>query len=169
MIKIDRKYLEIKSLEDLVESKNPSENFSIKLDNFKDFQLQKFFYKQVGQKHGWNDRLLWSDQKWINYISKKNLYTYILKDREDLAGFFEIIHHKEIKEAEIAYFGLLEEYIGKKIGGYMLTEAIKLCFKFKVKRVYLFTSSLDHKNALNNYLSRGMKIYQKDEFKTKIA
>ena len=42
-----RKYLEIKSLEDLNEVKRPSENFSVQLIDSKDFQLNKFFYKNV--------------------------------------------------------------------------------------------------------------------------
>ena len=34
-----------------------------------DFQLNKFFYKLIGKDHNWNDRLLWNDRKWINYIN----------------------------------------------------------------------------------------------------
>ena len=42
-----------------------------------------------------------------------------------LVGFFELIFHTEKKEIEIAYFGLLEEYQNKKLGSYLLSEAIK--------------------------------------------
>ena len=64
------------------------------------------------------------------------------------------------KETEIAYFGILEEYFGKKLGGFLLTEAIKKSFSLNVKRVWVHTCSLDHKNALSNYISRGMKIFK---------
>ena len=47
--KILRKYLEINSLEDLREIKKPSENYSVELVNSKDFQLNKFFYKNIGK------------------------------------------------------------------------------------------------------------------------
>ena len=57
----------------------------------------------------------------------------------------------------------------KKLGGYMLTEAIKISFSFKVKRVWVHTCSLDHKNALKNYLSRGMKIYSTEKINVKSA
>ena len=57
----------------------------------------------------------------------------------------------------------------KKLGGYMLTEAIKISFSYKVKRVWVHTCSLDHKNALNNYLARGMKIYNIEIVSTKSA
>ncbi len=70
------------------------------------------------------------------------------------------IHKK--KECEIAYFGILEEYIGKKIGGYLLSEAIKKSFEIGTKRIWVHTCSLDHKHALDNYLSRGMKVFKSE-------
>ena len=66
----------------------------------------------------------------------------------------------ENKEIEIAYFGLLEEFQNKKLGSYLLSEAIKISFSRNVNRVWLHTCSLDHRNALNNYISRGMQIFK---------
>ena len=99
-------------------------------------------------------------EKWINYVSSQNVKTYVFKFKEDLVGFFELIFHPEKNEIEIAYFGILEEYQNKKLGSYLLSEAIKKSFKNSVKRVWVHTCSLDHKNALNNYISRGMKIFK---------
>ena len=98
----------------------------------------------------------------MNYISNPNVFTFVLKYNEDIAGFFEIIYHQDKSEIEIAYFGLLKDFINKKLGGYMLTEAIKISFSYNVKRVWVHTCSLDHKNALKNYLSRGMKVYNSE-------
>ena len=80
--------------------------------------------------------------------------------KDDLVGFFELIFHPEKNETEIAYFGILEEYQNKKLGSYLLSEAIKKSFENKVNRVWVHTCSLDHKNALSNYISRGMKIFK---------
>ena len=63
---------------------------------------------------------------------------------------------------EIAYFGILEEYQNKKLGSFLLSEAIKKSFDQKINRVWLHTCSLDHKNALNNYIARGMKIFKSE-------
>ena len=73
-----------------------------------------------------------------------------------------MILHNNSEEVEIAYLGLLEEYQNKKLGSYLLSKAIKEAFFKKIKRVWVHTCSLDHKNALNNYLSRGMKIFKKE-------
>ena len=159
MEKIVRNYLEIKSLDELLNKEKPETKYTVKENSSNDFQLNKFFYKQIGKNHQWNDRLIWDDKKWIDYVSHPNVFTYVLKDNEDIGGFFELIYHKNKSEIEIAYFGLLKEYMDKKLGGYMLTEAIKIAFSYKVNRVWVHTCSLDHKNALKNYLSRGMKIY----------
>ena len=169
MEKIVKNYLEIKSLDELLEKKKPNDKYIVKKASLDDFQLNEFFYKQIGKNHQWNDRLVWNDKKWIDYVSNPNVFTFVLKDNEDIAGFFELIYHKDKSEMEIAYFGLLKDYMDKKLGGYMLTEAIKLSFSYEVKRVWVHTCSLDHKNALKNYLTRGMKIYNTETISTKSA
>ncbi len=160
--KIFRKYLEIKSLEDFKEIKKLSEDYSVELVNPKDFQLNKFFYKNVGKNYQWRDRLIWSDLIWTDYVYNEKLFTYILKNKEEMAGYFELIFNNDTKETEIAYFGVLEEYFGMKLGGYLLSEAIKSSFSMGSSRVWVHTCSLDHKNALSNYLSRGMKIFKSE-------
>ena len=159
---VKRNYLEISSLKDLNEGIKPSEDYSLDLIDPINFQLNKFFYKNIGKKHKWIDRLIWNEQKWIDYVSSKKVKTYVLKNKNDLVGFFELIFHFEKKEVEIAYFGILEEYQNKKLGSFLLSEAIKTSFDQNISRVWLHTCSLDHKNALNNYIARGMKIFKSE-------
>jgi ribosomal protein S18 acetylase RimI-like enzyme len=159
---VKRSYLEINSLKDLQESEKPSDNYIVNLIEPTDFQLNKFFYKNIGKKHKWIDRLIWSEEQWIKYVSSKNVKTFVLKNNKDLVGFFELIIHFEKKEVEIAYFGILEEYQNKKLGSFLLSDAIKKSFQENAERVWLHTCSLDHKNALNNYLSRGMKLFKSE-------
>ena len=82
-----------------------------------------------------------------------------------MVGFFELIFHLNSKETEIAYFGILEEYQNKKLGSYLLSQAIKKSFTGDINRVWVHTCSLDHKNALNNYIARGMKIFKSETLK----
>ena len=158
-IKVKRNYLEIYSIDDLIDVKITPKEFNINLIEPPNFQLNKFFYKSIGKNHRWTDRLSWNDNQWINYTTNKNLKTYILKNKNDLAGYFELLFHHNKNEVEIAYLGLLEEYHYKKLGSYLLSIAIKESFLQNPKRVWVHTCSLDHKNALNNYLSRGMKVF----------
>ena len=159
---VKRNYLEINSIKDLKETNQSFDDFSIVLIDPINFQLNKFFYKNIGRKHRWVDRLIWSEQQWIDYVSNSKVKTYILKKKDDLVGFFELIFHLENKEVEIAYFGILEEYQNKKLGSFLLSEAIKKSFNENINRVWLHTCSLDHENALKNYLARGMKIFKSE-------
>ena len=158
--KIERNYLEINSLKDFKDSKVYPEGFTIEYVYPANFQLNKFFYKNVGNKHHWVDRLIWTEKQWIEYVSDEKVKTFILKRNEDFAGYFELVLHEN--EVEIAYLGLLEEYQNKKLGSFLLSSAIKSSFLEKPKRIWVHTCSLDHKNALNNYMDRGMKIFKKE-------
>jgi ribosomal protein S18 acetylase RimI-like enzyme len=162
---VKRSYLEINSLEDLKENNQFTDSYSLNLLDPINFQLNKFFYKNIGKKHRWIDRLVWAESQWIDYVSNNKVKTYIFKYQEELVGFFELIFHFEKKEVEIAYFGILEEFQNKKLGSYLLTQAIKKSFVGNINRVWVHTCSLDHKNALNNYIARGMKIFKTENIK----
>tara|TARA_B100001093_G_scaffold309201_1_gene295008 strand:+ start:2427 stop:2930 length:504 start_codon:yes stop_codon:yes gene_type:complete len=160
--KVERNYLEINSINDLNESRTLNDRYSVKLLEPINFELNKFFYKNIGKNHHWVDRLIWTEKQWIEYVSDQKVKTYILKNNDELAGYFELIYHKDNNEIEIAYLGLLEEYHNQKLGSYLLSSAIKSSFINKPKRVWVHTCSLDHKNALTNYIARGMKIFKKE-------
>ena len=157
---VQRNYLQINSIQDLNEVVDYSEDYSLNLLEPINFQLNKFFYKNIGKKHKWIDRLIWTENQWIDYVSSENVKTYVFKYKNDLVGFFELISHTEKKEVEIAYFGLLEEFQNKNLGSYLLSQAIKKSFEENINRVWVHTCSLDHKYALNNYIARGMKIFK---------
>ena len=157
---IQRNYLEISSVADLNDSNVNSEEYFISLVEPVDFQINKFFYKNVGKKHHWIDRLVWTEKQWTEYTSDKKVKTYVLKKKKDFVGYFELILHQN--EIEIAYLGLLEEYQNKKLGSFLLSAAIKKSFMENPKRVWVHTCSLDHENALKNYISRGMKVFKKE-------
>ena len=157
---VKRSYLEINSLEDLNQGSKPSDDYSLNLLDPTNFQLNKFFYKNIGKKHNWVDRLIWTEEKWIDYVTSNKVKTFVLKFKDNLVGFFELIYHEEKKEVEIAYLGILEEYQNKQLGSYILSEAIKESFKNKIDRVWVHTCTLDHRNALKNYITRGMKIFK---------
>ena len=161
-VQVERSYLEISSTNELLAKNNPFSDLFLEKVNPPDFQLNKFFYKEIGKKHRWTDRLVWNDKKWIDYLENSGVNTYTLKHKKDFIGYFEQIFDKDKLDCEIAYFGIFEEYIGKQLGGYLLSEAIKISFNIGSKRIWVHTCSLDHKNALQNYLSRGMKVFKSE-------
>ena len=166
ILEVDRKYLEISDLNNLNAQNKPNKDCNVTKIEPPNFQLNKFLYKQIGKKYSWKDRLTWEDKDWIKYTSNLRVNTFLLREKDEIVGYFEQILDSQLKECEIAYFGILENIFGKKYGSYLLSEAIKISLKVN-KRVWVHTCSLDHKHALNNYLSRGMKIFKSEKIKIK--
>ena len=82
MIKnVERNYLEINSIQELNAVENKSIDFSLNILEPKDFQLNKFFYKNIGKNHHWIDRLVWTDKQWTEYVFNKEVQTYVLKKK----------------------------------------------------------------------------------------
>ena len=80
-----------------------------------------------------------------------------------LAGYYELRRDRD-GGIEIAYFGLLPEFIGRGLGGALLTSAIEDAWsprdRSNPSRVWVHTCNRDHPQALANYQSRGMIVYK---------
>ena len=160
--RVKRYFLEIKDFSNPIELNIP-ENYQIILDNKKDFRLNKFFYKQIGADHYWRDRLIWSDKEWLKYSQNKNLETHIIKKAEDLVGFYEQEYHPGSNEVELINMGILKEFRGLKLGSTLLNHAIASASRKNPNRMWVHTCSLDHKHALQNYMSKGFEIFKEEE------
>ena len=160
---IDRFYLHLLNYKDLIRSNCKEKNLKILLEKKPTIDLCKFFYKEVGKDFFWRDRLKWSDQDWLDYINNVFFKLYILKYNDKLAGYYELLYDPRALSMEIPYFGIFKEFYGKGIGGYLLTHAILTSFNQKVNKVWVHTCTLDHPNALKNYLARGMKVFNTEE------
>jgi ribosomal protein S18 acetylase RimI-like enzyme len=160
---IDRFYLHLLSAKDLNKSNCKEINIEILLEKKPTIDLCKFFYKEVGRDFFWRDRLKWSNQDWLDYVNNDFFKLYILKYNNKLAGYYELLYDPKTNSMEIPYFGIFKEFYGKKIGGYLLTDALSTSFKQKITKVWVHTCTLDHPNALKNYLARGMKIFKTEK------
>jgi|TARA_B110000495_G_scaffold200601_1_gene216182 GNAT superfamily N-acetyltransferase len=163
MPKVQRFFLELKKNKKTNQLFILPKNIKIFLETKKDININKFFYRQIGKDHFWRDRLLWSDKEWKKYISNKNLETGVMKLNGNLVGFYEQEFHKDKNEIELIQMGILKEYQGKKLGSCLLKYIIQNTFGRNIDRLWVHTCSLDHKYALNNYMSKGLKIFNEEE------
>jgi|TARA_B110000285_G_C15047195_1_gene574963 GNAT superfamily N-acetyltransferase len=162
MPKVQRFFLELKKNENKIQIPFFPTNVQVCLDKEKNININKFFYRQVGKDHFWRDRLLWSDKEWHKYISNKKLETGIMKLNNKLIGFYEEEFHETKNEIELIQMGILKEYHGKKFGSLLLKHIVFEAFNKNVERIWVHTCSLDHKHALDNYLSKGFKIFKEE-------
>ena len=163
MPKVQRFFLEIKKKQFSDKLTSIPNKAEIYLDKEQDININKFFYKQIGKDHFWRDRLLWSDKEWQKYVKNINLETGVMKLEGELIGFFEQELHKKNNEVELIQMGILKEHQGKKFGSFLLEYILNEAFNKNVERVWVHTCSLDHKHALNNYLSKGFKIFREEK------
>ena len=162
MPKVQRFFLEIKKKQFSDKLLSIPGKAEVYLDKEKDININKFFYRQIGKDHFWRDRLLWSDKEWQKYVKNINLETGVMKLEGELVGFFEQEFHKKNNAVELIHMGILKEHQGKKFGSFLLEYILKKAFNKNTERVWVHTCSLDHKNALDNYLSKGFKIFKEE-------
>jgi len=160
---IIRSYLHIFSKSNLIKSNCNNESLEVILEKKPKIDFCKFLYKEVGRDYFWRDRLNWRDQDWFDYINSHFFKLYILKYNNKLAGYYELFYDLKTCSIEIPYFGIFKEFYGKGIGGHLLTDAILTSFNQKINKVWVHTCTLDHANALKNYLARGMKIFKTEK------
>ena len=160
---IVRSYLHILSKNSLIKSNCQNKSLRIIFEKKPKIDICKFFYKEVGRDFFWRDRLKWSNENWLDYISNDFFKLYILKQDNKLVGYYELLYDPKVFSMEISYFGIFKEFYGKGIGGYLLTDAILTSFNKKINKVWVHTCTLDHPNALKNYLARGMKIFKTEK------
>jgi GNAT superfamily N-acetyltransferase len=122
-------------------------------------ELNRFFYTAVGAGWWWYSRLPWNRARWLEYLDRADLETWVAYVSGTPAGYFELERQSE-GNVEIAYFGLLPDFIGKGLGGYVLTAAIKRAWDMGAKRVWVHTCDLDHPRALANYRARGFTVFR---------
>ena len=130
-----------------------------------DPQYCKFLYQKIGEDFHWKDRLASSLKEWEKYLNQSKLKFFIAKIGNEVAGFYEYFYHEEKNEVELTYMGIFREYFGRKLGGYLLTHALRSGWSHNPNRIWVHTCTLDHQNALKNYIARGMNIFKKESVK----
>jgi ribosomal protein S18 acetylase RimI-like enzyme len=122
-------------------------------------ELNRFFYTAVGGDWYWVDRLPWTFDQWLQYLNHPGHETWVLYLSGTTAGYFELQGESDV---EIASFGQLPQFIGRGLGGYLLTEAIRRGWQKGASRVWVHTSSLDHPTAQANYRARSFRLFKKE-------
>jgi GNAT superfamily N-acetyltransferase len=151
-------YLEMTERSQLRPRHTGDPRFRVLEATVKQWQYNRFLYCLVGNDWTWHDKLTWTDEQWKEYSEAGNLRTWVAYYDGSPAGYFELDQQGD--EVEIVYFGLAPAFIGKGLGGALLTHAMEAAWSMDPKRVWLHTCNLDHPAAIKNYQARGMVIYK---------
>jgi GNAT superfamily N-acetyltransferase len=124
-------------------------------------ELNRFFYTAVGGDWHWTDRLSWTYARWLEFLDRPEVETWVQTVQGIPAGYFELERQPQ-EQIEVAYFGMLPQFIGQGLGGHLLTAAVRRGWELGARRVWLHTCTLDHPTALGHYLARGFRAFRKE-------
>lgn len=122
-------------------------------------EFSRFLYTSVGGDWYWLDRLTWSYDRWMAYLDRPELETWVAYLSGTPAGYVELEAQAD-SNVEIVYFGLLRHFIGKRLGGHLLSVGIQRAWAMGAQRVWVHTCNLDGPYALANYQARGFQLYK---------
>jgi GNAT superfamily N-acetyltransferase len=122
----------------------------------------------VGDRHFWRDRTRWTDAEIQAHVARSDIAVWEAMVGSDSAGFFELGMHDD-GAVEVVYFGLMPAFIGRGLGGLMLSCAVNEAWKFGANRVWLHTCTLDSPHALPNYKARGFVPFKTEDYLQEIG
>ncbi|RRR67581.1 MAG: GNAT family N-acetyltransferase [Candidatus Viridilinea halotolerans] len=125
-------------------------------------EFNRFLYTAVGGQWYWIERLTWSYAQWLAYLQRPELATWVGYVAGTPVGYVEL-ERQAAASVELVYFGLLPAFIGRGLGGALLTVAIQRAWAMGAARVSVHTCTLDGPAALANYQARGMRIFKTEE------
>jgi GNAT superfamily N-acetyltransferase len=166
VVDVTRTYLEMLSPSDLVPVAGPGPG--VRLEPVPDcpVSLARYLYTEVGRQYHWTDRLVWSDEQFRDWLGGPVTLWLMTVDGAP-GGYFEL-RRWEDGSVEIAYFGLLPDFVGRGLGKFLLMRAVEEAWALKPSRVWLHTCTLDHPSALPNYLARGFKPVRKEVYQATV-
>jgi ribosomal protein S18 acetylase RimI-like enzyme len=127
--------------------------------------LYRTLYGTIGRDYYWTDRAAWTDREIETHLQRPEIDFWVARSGAELAGYFEL-RRCDDGSVELAYFGVMPAFHGQGVGGYLLTQATREAWALAPTRVWLHTSSLDHRAALPNYLKRGFEITRTEQYES---
>jgi len=162
-IEVTRTYLEMRDASELQPAR--SDDPRIRIEQLADCapSFYRHLYAEVGKDYHWIDRLPWTDEEIAAYLNRPEISLWLMTYNEATAGYFELRRYED-GSTEIAYFGLLPEFIGRGFGKHLLTCATEQAWADGANRVWLHTCTLDDRAAMPNYLSRGFQPFKTEKY-----
>ena len=153
-------HLEMTSPTDLLPATSPTTRYQLARAELACPELNRFLYTAVGWRWSWYSRLSWDHARWLRYLSGP-VETWVAYVSGTPAGYFEL-ELQAGASVELVFFGLLPDFVGKGIGGALLSDAIRRAWALGAQRVWVHTCDLDHPRALANYQARGFRVFKQD-------
>ena len=151
-------YLEMREPPALPELRAPLGKLALMRAERPSLAFYKFLYDRVGQGYHWTERKALSNAKLKAIIEDDRVEIHVLYVGGAPAGYSELDRRKP-PEIELCYFGLMPEFVGRRLGGYFLNWTIRHAWQCHPSRLWVHTNTLDHPRALPLYQRMGFTPY----------
>jgi GNAT superfamily N-acetyltransferase len=118
----------------------------------------RYLYRAIGEEWTWVVRLLLTDEELLHIIGDPAVEVNVLWVDGVPAGYAELDRRQE-PDTELAYFGLLPEFIGRGLGRYLLDWTIRHAWRARPRRLWVHTCDFDHPRAIAVYRKSGFRVY----------
>jgi GNAT superfamily N-acetyltransferase len=166
-IEVTRTYLEMRDISELQPALSVDPLIRIAPQRDCSVELFRFLYVEVGQNYHWIDRLPWTDEQIAAHLQLPENSVWLMTYDGETSGYFEL-RKCEDGSVEVAYFGLMPEFIGRGLGKHLLTCATEQAWADGANRVWLHTCTLDDPAALPNYLKRGFRPFRSEVYQLEL-
>lgn len=150
-------YLEMTSRAELKPARTPQPAPRVERAVVASPAFNRFLYTAVGGDWYWRDRLPWTYARWLQWLDRPQVQTWVMYQQGTPAGYVELEMQPD-DSVELAYFGLLPAFVGRGLGGHLLSVGIERAWDMDATRVWVHTCTLDGPAALPNYQARGLRI-----------
>ncbi len=151
-------YLEMTKLPHFPHRSKRAENLSIIRTRQPTVGFYRFLYTSVGKDWLWYERNEWSDIELEQVIRHPKVRIYVLYVDGTPAGYSEL-DCRQKDEVELAYFGLMPEFIGRGLGLYFLRWSVEKAWTEEPERVWVHTCNFDSPHAIAIYQKAGFSAY----------
>jgi GNAT superfamily N-acetyltransferase len=118
----------------------------------------RYLYETVGTPWVWFERRLMSDEALAAEVQRPTTEIFVLYVGGVPAGYFEL-NAAEARQTELCYFGLAPDFIGRRLGPFLLNAAIEQAWSRPLERFWVHTCTFDHPRALPLYQRAGFEVY----------
>ena len=119
----------------------------------------RYLYDTVGAPWLWWERRRLDDSSLRAIVQNPQVEIYVLYAGGVPAGYAEL-DRRAVPEIELAYFGIMPEYIGQGLGPYLLGWIVDRAWGYRPRRLWLHTCTLDHPKAIVTYRRAGFQEYR---------
>jgi GNAT superfamily N-acetyltransferase len=167
-VEVTRTYLELARKDDFAPAVVEGASARVERVGQCPASFYRYLYGEVGRLYHWVDRLVWTDEEIGSHLARPEISLWVMYVAGAPAGYFELERHKD-GSTEIAYFGLIQDFLGHGLGKHLLSLAVERAWMDGTNRVWLHTCTLDDPAALPNYLKRGFRPFKQEKYSTTIS